>query len=450
MEKLIKSWDLWRSQFLNRGIFSTAITVGVCTFIVKLITILKDLLVAYKFGTSDELDSFFIALMLPIFVLQVLADPFASAFMPIFIRCSHLDDPTSRRLLFANITIIGSIALLAVTGLLGFLGPYVLPVLGLGFSAQKLALCRILFFLLLPIILCNGITKGIVAVLNANNKFALPSMSPLFLPISISVSLFFFTETLGIYALALGTVVGFFLEAVVLLFFLFHVETPSFAHWRTVHAATTEVGRQYAPLIAGALFMSGTFMVDQAMAAVLETGSVSLLIYGNKIVAFFLGIVSFALSTAVLPHFSLLVAQKDWPVLRHTLYTNIRVLLLITIPLTIILVYFSEPLVRLLFQRGAFTAADTHSVSRVQVFYSLLIPFYLLNILLARLISSLGSNAFLFQTAILNFFLNILFNYLFIGWLGISGIALSTVFVYVICFGFFLYKGLALVYRSAD
>jgi putative peptidoglycan lipid II flippase len=129
-----------------------------------------------------------------------------------------------------------------------------------------------------------------------------------------------------------------------------------------------------------------------------------------------------------------MVAASDWAGIRHTLKTYIYLILLVTIPLTLILVFFSEPLVRLFFERGAFTSADTWRVSQVQALFLLQVPFYFLGILMVRLISSLKMNRILMQAAIINLFLKITFNYLLMQRLGAAGIALSTTLVYVVSF----------------
>jgi putative peptidoglycan lipid II flippase len=96
------------------------------------------------------------------------------------------------------------------------------------------------------------------------------------------------------------------------------------------------------------------------------------------------------------------------------------------------LVAFSHPLIRIIFQRGAFTAADTGVVGRVQAFLSLQIPFYFLAQLGVRFISALKRNSVLMVIAGVNMVLNIIFNLILMRYAGVAGIALSTSFVYVV------------------
>jgi putative peptidoglycan lipid II flippase len=102
------------------------------------------------------------------------------------------------------------------------------------------------------------------------------------------------------------------------------------------------------------------------------------------------------------------------------------------VPLTLGLVVFSQPLIRIVFQRGAFTAEDTKVVSRVLVFLSLQIPFYILVILGIRLISALKRNSLLMVIAGVNMTLNVILNLILMRYAGVAGIALSTSCAYLV------------------
>jgi len=145
--------------------------------------------------------------------------------------------------------------------------------------------------------------------------------------------------------------------------------------WYGMDSNLRQVIGQYAPLVAGALLMGSTDLVDQTMAAMLEHGSVAALNYARKIVNVTVVLGALPLSTAALPYFSQMIAKRDWVGCRRTLRTYSRLIILATVPITLALVIFSEPLVRIVFQRGAFTVTDTKIVSRVQAFLSLQVPF---------------------------------------------------------------------------
>jgi putative peptidoglycan lipid II flippase len=186
----------------------------------------------------------------------------------------------------------------------------------------------------------------------------------------------------------------------------------------------------------GALLMNSTGVVDLAMAAMLGPGSVATLNYANRLVLFVLGFCSAAMSTVLLPHFSGMVARGDWAAVRSTLRTYLGWLAVTTVPLTGFLIWLSVPITRVMFERGAFGAETTVVVGGIQALYLIQIPFYLMGILLVRLISSLKANHVLMWGSAVSVVVNLALNYAFMKWLGVSGIALSTSLVYVVSFGF--------------
>lgn len=162
----------------------------------------------------------------------------------------------------------------------------------------------------------------------------------------------------------------------------------------------------------------------------LDPGSVSALGYGNKLTAVLLGIGATAVGTAFLPHFSSMAAAGDWTGMRQTLLSYMGLMLVVTIPLIACLIYLSEPLVGVLFQRGAFNAADTQVVAQVQAAYLLQVPFYLIGMLFVRCVTALRSTQVMVWGNIINLMACIVLTYAFMRLFGVVGIALATSAMY--------------------
>jgi putative peptidoglycan lipid II flippase len=256
------------------------------------------------------------------------------------------------------------------------------------------------------------------------------------------VSLLEFGHAWGIRALALGAVGGSVLEAAILAWHMRRLGFSLTPRWKGWTPAMIDLMRQYGSVVVGAALMSSALLVDQAMAAMLGSGSVAALNYGGKVVSFLLVVGSTALGTAALPHFSRLVAASDWPAIRRTLRGSIGLILCVGVPLAALTMWLSRPLVQAIFLRGAFTSTDVETVSRVQVLLLLQVPFYLIGILLVRLISSLQANSILLWGCVVNFALNIVLNYVLMQWLQVAGIALATSIVMMVSSG---YLGLMLM-----
>jgi len=346
--------------------------------------------------------------------------------------------------LFSTVMASSIVLVIAASVLLTLLVAYVLPLLASGFDPDKLALTRQLYFVLLPTLLCCGFATVWRAVLNASDRFALAAVTPIVTPLLAMLLLLGVGNRGGILILAIGTVVGLALEAGLLGWGLIRQGVSLMPWWYGVTPALKQVSRQYAPAVTASFLMGSTALIAQSMAATLGPGSVSALSYGSKATTLLLGIGSVAVSTAVLPHFSRMVAVGDLAGVRHTLKTYTRLIVLVALPLTAILIYYSEPLVRLLLQRGAFTEADTNLVSQVQAIYLLQVPLIVLSILFVRVISSLKANHLLLWGTIINLILCVIFNYIFLQWFQVVGVALAISIMYLISTCYLIYVGMRL------
>ena len=435
-------WTAWRDRSVNRQIFAAILTVGSLTALVKLAALAKELVVARQFGTNDAMDAFLMAYLLPSFVVNVIAGPFNPALIPTYIQVREREGLAAAQILLSRVFGYGLIMLLVVTGLIAIAMPLILPFLASGFGTEKLALTLRLFYCLLPIVLLSGLSTIASAVLNAGERFAFASLAPIATPILILVALLTVANTWGIYAFAVGMVAGVTVEALLMGFALTRQGLSIIPQWSRFDDNTTQVFKQYVPQITATLLMGVTEIVNQSMAAMLGSGSISALDYGRKLVGFIYGIGSLAMATAVLPYLSRMVAVSDWSALQRTLVVYARLILLITIPLAAGLTYFSEPIVGILFERGAFTPEDTNLVGKLQALLLLQIPFYVLGILFVRLLSALKGNHLLMWNSLAILPTTVLLNYWLTRSLDVSGIALSMGCVYILsCFYLLIASG---------
>jgi putative peptidoglycan lipid II flippase len=293
-----------------------------------------------------------------------------------------------------------------------------------------------MLLILLPVIFFKGLSNIWASVLNAGERFALAAIVPISVPLFAIIFLIAAGKAWGIFALVFGTVAGFGIETLLLGSAL---KARGLSLRPRLHAIDPDmriVIAQYLPVIAGGLLMGSTELVDKAMAGALASGSVASLNYGNKVITLVLGLAATAIGTAALPYFSKMVSEKGWENLQKTLKFYLRLIFVVTVPVALLIFWFSEPLAHLIFQRGVFTGEDTSMVASVQAFFSFQIPFYIAGIMLTRLISSLRANHILMWGALINISANVGFNILFIYLMGLKGIAFSTSLVYVISFLF--------------
>ncbi|KAB2905103.1 MAG: virulence factor MviN [Anaerolineae bacterium] len=428
---------VWRQKSVNYSIFKAAVTIGSLTVVVKIVATFKEILVANWFGTGDEIDAFLIAYLLAFFAVTIIAESFNVALVPTFIQVREKKGLDAAKKLFSSAMLVALILLVIVSILLVLTARYTLSVLGSGFDADKQKITQDLFYMLVPILTLRGLSSIWGAILNADERFALAAISPLLVPFMTLLALLL---KKSVYMMTIGTVVGFAMETLLLALSLRRNGFSPRPIWNGLTPELRQVMGQYGPMVAGAFLMSSTGLIDQSMAAALGSGSVASLSYANRVVSLILNVGSVAFGTAILPHFSKMLAQGNLAGVKSTFRAYLGLILVTSIPFMLFMIVFSESIVRILYERGVFTSQDTKIVSEIQIFYLLQIPFYLTGILIVRLISSLKANHILMQGTVINILVNIGLNILFIRWLGIAGIALSTTGVYIISVVFLSYR----------
>jgi putative peptidoglycan lipid II flippase len=405
------------------------VTVGTYTALVKAAGALKVVCTARAFGMSDGLDAYLIAFLLPSFVADTLAGALSSALVPTFIEVREVQGPEAARRLYRSV-LIAAVGLLTIVGLaLAALGPWALRPLALRFDGPKLALTASLFRVMWPIVPLSALNIIWPSILNTEGRFAFPAIIPVVTPLASILFLLRFGHSWGVYSLAVGTLAGGVVEVVLLGAGMVRRGFPILPRWEGHSPALDQVLAQYGPVIAGVLLLGGAPLVDQSIAAMLASGSVAALNYGTRLTAVLLAVGPIAVATAILPHFSKLTVSEDPEHVRHSLRSYAVIILAVTLPVIGLLVFFSEPLIRLVFQRGQFTGAATGVVATVQRYSLLTIPPAMVTALVLRLVSSLKMNHLLLRAGALSVGLNLALDLILTRWMGVAGIALSAAVV---------------------
>lgn len=430
--RLRRAASTWRQSPVTHRISAVTLLLIGMTAVVRVVSAGRELVVAYEFGTSDALDAFLMAYVVPHFVISVVIGSFTSALLPTFVDVREKQGKIAAKRLAENV-MTAALALLGFTVFVLWLsGPAALRLLASGFPPEKLAFAVQLQQLLLPLIFLHGAVKFWGSLLNAGEHFRLVAFTNVAAPLATVVLVLAFGSWGGVRLLALGLLLGHFIQACILARSALHRGLPIVPQWHGLDEPTRLVLRQYAPLTLGTLMAGGTTLVDQSMAAMLGSGSVSSLTYGSKLTGMILAFTASPIGIALLPYLSRQVASAPLSEARRSLLGWIAVAVLLTLPMSVAIFLGSELIVRLVFERGAFTADDTVLVGTIQAMYVLQLPFYLAGIIGARMLSALRLNHILAIIGVLNFTSNIFFNWLFMKFFGLPGIALSTSFVYLL------------------
>jgi putative peptidoglycan lipid II flippase len=421
---------------INLRILLSAGTVSSLTGLVAIATLGREVLTAAFFGTGDEMDAFLIALLLCKVVSGVLGGAVNAGLAPVYIQVKTDQGQPGAQQLLGNVLTLFGLFLLVGCLMLAPAAPYLLRVFGSSFPAEKLALAGELFYLLLPTILLGSLAMFFTPVLNANGHFGIVAATPIITPVISMGMLVVLGSSQGIYALAQGVLLGSILELCLLVVVTRKLGLGFWFGWSGLDAPSRQVVREYFSMVVAVFLLSCTALVDQTFAASLGAGSVSVLVYANKGIIFVLALAGTALRTALLPSFAAMIAKQDWKGIRFTVRTYVSWAILGGAVLTILVLVFGSWLVRILFQRGAFTAADTERVAVVQAIYALQIPAFLLTSIVAPLVSSLRANHVLMINSGISLVLCVILDYVLMTAFGLAGIALATAIMYAVSFGY--------------
>jgi putative peptidoglycan lipid II flippase len=415
--------------------------IGVLTTLVKVAGAAKMVVIARYLGAGEMLDAYLMAFLVPSFVGDSLSGAITQALLPTLVHVRKQGSEKEAERLYSG-TLLGSTGLLLITAIMvAWLNKPLLRMIAPGFNDTKIDLTSSLLLIMLPILPLSAIGVTWRTLLNAQERFAIAALVPLLTPLTIIAAVTLFGRGWSVYSIAAGTVTGATLEVVVLGIALWNSGAIVFPRWGGYTGATRKVVRQYGSVAASNLITAGSSVVDQIMASLLIGGSVSALNYGTRLVSVLLAIGPAALGTAILPRFSRMAAAEDWRGLQITLKKYALLCVIVTLPITVILIALSQPVIRIAFERGAFTSADTHTVALVQAFALVQLPFSFLLTLLVRIASALTANHLLLWISIAGVALNVLLDVVLMRWLGVAGIALSTAAVHAFaaaCLTYFL------------
>lgn len=412
-------------RFSSWRMLADTATVGGWTSAVKLAGALKVIIAARLFGAGDAMDAYLIAFLLPSFFMDMFASTLDPALIPTLIEVREKQGRPASNALYRSVLCAAAggllIAALAVAALSGLLVPFVAS----SFSPSKLAYTRQLLLLMILVVPLSALACTWRAVLNSEHRFAYSAAVPAITPLISIAALLIAGKQYGVLALAIATLAGGTVEAVLAGIGVKRLGYPILPRWFGFSIAMRQVAAQYAPLVAVTLVMAGSALIDQGMAARLGSGSVAALSYGTKLLTVLMVIGPTAIGTAVLPHISVSAVLRKPAALHRTLLRYGLLVLGVILPVTAGLIWFSEPLIRIVLQKGAFDAAATHLVAAVQRASLLQLPVAVLLALEIRLSSAQKANRILYRVAALSLLLTFVLDILFMRWWGVVGIALA-------------------------
>ena len=415
---------------------SVAAAAGIVAFgfvASRLLGLLRSVAIARAFGTDPELSAYWVAFRLPDLVFQVLAGAtLSAAFIPTFSRIRlRFGEQAGWDLASAVLNII-SIATTFAAVLAFVLAPWIVPLLAPGLGAdtgreaelRSLAVELTRVMLLSPILF--GVSGMVTGILNARNHFLAPALAPVFYNLSIIVAALFLAEPFGVQGLAIGVVAGSALHLAAQLPALRAAGMRWAPTFDVTSAGVAEVARLMGPRVVGLAATQLNFVVVVFFASFVSDEAISALNYAFLMAMLPVGVVGMAISTAVFPSMAQQAAAQQIEGLRDSVARSLRLILFLAIPASAGLALLAEPAVRLLFERGAFSAGSTDLVWPVLVIYGVAVFAHAGIEILSRGYYALADTRTPVLFAVLAVALNVALCAAFVSPFGLRGLAAAT------------------------
>lgn len=417
---------------------SIAKVVAIATLASKLFGLIREQIISAAFGLGTVANAYAYAYTIPGFLFVLIGGingPFHSALLSVLAK----KDKSEAAPIVETVSTIVSIFLLCVTLVIVFFARDLINLLGPELSLEVKEIATLQLRIMAPMALLAGLIGIGFGTLNAADSYLLPSISPLFSSVVITVGvgtvLWQLGEQLntpkyfqlGAIVIASATLGGAILQWLAQLIVQWqagmgtlklrlNLKTPGVMDvFKVMIPATLSSGMLYVNLSVDLFFVSG---IDGAARAMQNATFIFITP---------LGIISNVILVPFYPIFSKLAAPENWPELKSRIRQGIFLGALAMLPFTAIFMALSLPIIKLAFERGQFNADHAQSVASLLVVYGFGMFFYMGRDVLIRVFYALGDGQTPFKISIINIFINAVLDYFLVEAYGAPGLVMATV-----------------------
>lgn len=409
--------------------------MSLATFFSRIAGLVREQTFAYLFGAGRWTDAFNVAFRIPNLLRDLFAEgAMSAAFVPTF-NATLTKEGREPAFRLANVTLTVLTIVLGVITILGILlSPWLVSLLAPEFAdvPGKYEVTVLMTRIMFPFLLAVSLAAITMGILNSLGEFFAPAMAPIFLNLAMIVAGFTLCPLFGgwghpaIIGMAVGAMIGGGLQFAVQLVPLWRAGFSLAWLPRFRDPGMRQIVRLIIP---GTIGLAAT-QINVAVSTILATsqgdGPVSWLSYAFRLMQLPLGLFGVAIAQATLPAFSRAAAQKDREAMATTLGSSVKLTTFINLSATLALGALAQPIIRIIFQHGRFTADDTLATAAALQAYSVGLLFFSLVKVMGPAFYALGETRTPVLASIGSVALNIVLNLAMIGPCGYWGLALGS------------------------
>ena len=408
-------------------IAGAAVTLLVGFGVSRLIGALRDIVLAAQFGATTDYELYLAAFRIPDVVFMLVAGgALGSTLVPVFAERREQGGPGADARLAA--TVFNAIALAAsASAVLGIaLAPWLAPLVGAGFEPADQERLALLMRIILVQPLLLGVSEVLTRYLNVRGHFAATALAPALYNVPIMLAAVTLGPTLGNIGLALGVVGGAALYLLVQLPAAFRRGFQFVPALDLADPALAQIGRLMVPRMIGQGAVQFSFIATTRLASQLPEGSLVVLTIGWTLMSLPLGPLGMALGNAALPTMAAHAARGDMEALGETARRTLGAILLLVLPAALVLIVGGMPIVRLLYEHGAFAPDDSARAALALAIYAAGLPAHGALEILTRTFFAIQDTRTPVAIGVAAMVLNVGLAYTLAGRLGFAAIPVGT------------------------
>ena len=346
----------------------------------RVLGLVREQVFAGLFGAGMVYDAFVVAFRIPNLLRDLFAEgALSAAFVTVFSSYQRQRSEEETWRLASNVLNFFLIVLSIITILTMLFAEEIVALLAPDFSriSGKTELTTLLTQVMSPFLVCISLAAVVMGILNTKGRFFVPAMASSFFNLgsiiggtSLAVIFPHFDQP-AILGMAIGTLIGGVAQL--------GVQIPSllatgFSYTLVFDLKDPGLRRILVLMVPAIIGMSATqitLFINTNFAASCGEGAVSWLYYAFRLVQLPIGIFGVALSIATLPILARQAADKDLPAMKETMVSSLTMVFALTIPATAGLIILAQPIIRLIYEHGAFSAADTVATAQTLACYAL-------------------------------------------------------------------------------
>jgi len=435
---------------MNRGkaartVATTALLMALLTLGSKFLGFVREMVMAGFFGTSYITDSYVMALAIPSIIFAGFFSAINTAYLPLYSRVAEKDG-TEKGLIFTSQLMNIAFVIAAVSAAVGVcFSDQIVSIFASGFTGEKAELTSKFLKISFSYALFTSQVGLLEAYLRYKNVF-LASIIIGYIQNAIVILVIFISAIYDHELLALGWLLAYIVQLIV----TWYISSKfSFRYTFTsrIGATAKKVAALSLPVFVGSYIHQINVFIDKTLASRLPEGSVAALNYGNLLVGLITGLTISIMMTVIYPKMTQAQALEEYQNFNKMVSTGFNLICIIAIPFSLGAMLYSQQIVQIIYERGAFDPVSTALTSTAFLFYSAGMLFTSFNILFTQTYYSMHDMKTPMVCGAIGVIINVVLNLILVRFMAHGGLALATS-IASICNAGFLYYGLRSKYQN--